>query len=274
VANYLRPQTVRDVLRSTFAVYGKGFRVIFLSYFLPVLPLGICQNEALAARNLRLYLLILLCSFPVSLFASAAITVSVSDICLGNAPSLVRSYKKVFAVMFKVLGTNILQVIIIYFIIIIGLVPAIIVSFIPAIIAIKLLGISILHFIIIFIGGVPSIIAMLWLIFTPSVVILEGFGGFAALKRSKAIGKGYHWRNLGIIAFLLVIPIVIYVILALAFKSLFPHAVGHFGGRLFDVILDSLSPPLTIIGIVLMYYDLRVRKEAYDAAALAEDLRR
>jgi hypothetical protein len=273
VANYLRPQTVGEVLRSTFAVYGKGFRVIFLSY-LPVLPLGICQNAALAARNMRLCGLILLCFFTVSLFASAAITVSVSDICLGNAPSLVRSYKKVFAVMFKVLGTNILQVIIIIFFLFIGFVPAIIVSFIPAIIAIKLLGISILQVIIIIIGFVPGIIAMLWLIFTPSVVILEGSGGFAALKRSKAIGKGYHSRNLGIFALLLVIPIVIYGILVVAFMKLFPHAVGHFGGWLFDAIVDSLSAPLTIIGIVLMYYDLRVRKEAYDAAALAEDLRR
>jgi len=32
--------------------------------------------------------------------------------------------------------------------------------------------------------------------------------------------------------------------------------------------------PLFFITVVLLYYDSRVRKEAYDNAALAEDLRR
>jgi hypothetical protein len=273
VANYLRPQTVGDVLHNTFAVYGKGFRVIFLSS-LPVLPFGIYENEAIAAQAVELYFLILLCSAPVTFFAFAAITVSVSDICLGNAPSLVRSYKKVFAVMFKVLGTNILQLIIIYFIFVIGLVPALIVSLIPPIIAIKLLGISILRVIIFVIGLVPGIIAMLWLIFTPSVVILEGLGGFAALKRSKDLAHGYNWRNLGVYVLFFTICFVIGEILGRFYGLLFPGTIGRFPHWLFMVVIESLTTPLSLTAIILLYYDLRVRKEAYDAAALAEDLRR
>jgi hypothetical protein len=38
--------------------------------------------------------------------------------------------------------------------------------------------------------------------------------------------------------------------------------------------MQTLIAPFSIIGMILLYYDLRVRKEAYDAAALAEDLRR
>ena len=107
---------------------------------------------------------------------------------------------------------------------------------------------------------VPRIIAILWFMFTPCFVVLEGLGGLTALKRSKAIGQGYNWRNLGIIALLVVIWIVIYIILAVPFVLLFPHAVRHFGGRLFEVIVGSFGTPLTIIGIVLMSYDLRARK--------------
>ena len=50
--------------------------------------------------------------------------------------------------------------------------------------------------------------------------------------------------------------------------------LGNFGGRLVYVLAQTLSAPLSLVMVVLLYYDLRVRKEAYDAAALAEDLRR
>jgi hypothetical protein len=246
MANYLQPQSVGDLLRNTFAIYGKGFVVIFLSYFLPLLPFGICANEAQAAQATGLYLLIVLCSLPVSLASTAAITISVSDICLGNVPSLARSYKKVFAVMLKLLGTSILQVIIIY------------------------IGVILLI--------VPGIIAMLWLLFTPSVVILEGLGGFTALKRSKNLAHGYNWRNLGVILLLIIILVVIAAIIGAIFGLLvgllLPPATHAFLIRILQAIANLVGGTITLTMIVLLYYDLRARKEAYDAAALAEDLRR
>jgi hypothetical protein len=35
-----------------------------------------------------------------------------------------------------------------------------------------------------------------------------------------------------------------------------------------------ITAPLFLVAVVLLYYDSRVRKEAYDNSALAEDLRR
>jgi hypothetical protein len=246
MANYVQQQSVGDVILNTFDVFGKGFLVIFLSYFLHVLPFVICANEAQAANFTGLYWLILLCSFPISLFASATITVSVSDICLGNAPSLVRSYKKVFGVMLKLLGTNILQVIII------------------------LIGFILLL--------VPGIIAMMWLMFTPSAVILEGVSGFSALKRSKQLAHGYNWRNFGVFLLLLIIMVVIGFIIGaivgVILVLLLPVATHALLFRLLNAVMNAIGATITLTMIVLLYYDLRARKEAYDAAALAEDLRR
>ncbi len=246
MGNYVQQQSVGDIIRNTFAIYGKGFVVIFLSYFLPLLPFGICANEAQAGQAAGLYLLIVLCSLPVSLAATAAITISVSDICLGNVPSLARAYKKVFGVMWKLLATNILQVVIIF------------------------IGIMLLV--------VPGIIAMLWLIFTPSVVILEGLGGFAALKRSKDLAHGYNWRNLGVILLMLIILVVIGAIIGaiygLLVGLLLPPATHAFLIRILQAVVNLIGGTITLTMIVLLYYDLRARKEAYDAAALAEDLRR
>jgi hypothetical protein len=246
MANYVQQQSVGDIIRNTFAIYGKGFVVIFLSYFLPLLPFGICGNEAQAAQAVGLYLLIVLCSLPVSLAATSAITISVSDICLGNAPSLARAYKKVFGVMWKLLATNILQVVIIF------------------------IGIMLLV--------VPGIIAMLWLLFTPSVVILEGLGGFAALRRSRDLARGYNWRNLGVFLLMLIILFVIAFVLGAIFGLLvgllLPPATHAFLIRILQAVMNLVGATITLTMIVLLYYDLRARKEAYDAAALAEDLRR
>ena len=40
------------------------------------------------------------------------------------------------------------------------------------------------------------------------------------------------------------------------------------------VIQHGLVAPISLISLVLVYYDRRVRKEGYDAKALAEDLAR
>jgi hypothetical protein len=242
MANYLREQSVGDVLRNTFAIFGKGFRVIFLTYFLPILPFSIWQTEAQTAHATGLLLLGLVFSVIVSLLAFGAITISVSDICLGNAPSLMRSYKKIFGLFVKMLTASLLQVLFIM----IGFVLFII----------------------------PGVIAMLWFLFTPCVVALEGLGGFAALKRSKALGRGYYWRNLGVFVLVVIMCAVIGGILGGFYGLLFPATLGRFPHRLFLVVIQSLSTPLSLTAIILLYYDLRVRKEAYDAAALAEDLRR
>jgi len=246
VANYLRPQTVGDVLRNVAEIYGRNFGVIFLTY-LPFSLIQVLQTEAqLAVRIgagplglLSLLFYVIAAWVAVACFAIGPLTVAVSDICLGNKPSVARSYGKVFGgLLGKLFVATLLQTLFIF----IGLILLIL----------------------------PGVLAMLWLLLTPSVVVLEGLGGMKALKRSKALGQGYNWRNLGIILLLQVLSSIPFVLFAL----LMPNALGQFGGRLLFVALQSLTGPLTVVVIVLLYYDLRVRKEAYDAAALAEDLRR
>ena len=243
MANYLRQQSVGDILRNTFSIYGRGFGAIFLTYFLPLFPVGLWETEARVAGATGLYWLGVFVSIFASLFAFGAITVAVSDLVLGNKPSVARSYAKVFGNMFgRLFVASLLQALFIF------------------------IGIILLV--------VPGIIAIMWLLFTPSVVVLEGLGGMNALKRSKALGQGYNWRNFGVFILLVVICAVIGGILGGLFGGFFPGSLGTFPHRVLLVIIQTLSAPVTLIAIVLMYYDLRVRKEAYDAAALAEDLKR
>jgi len=241
--NYLRQQSVGDLIRNALSIYGRGFGVIFLTYFLPVFPVTLCVTEAQTAGAKGLYLLGTFVSVLVSLIACGAITISISDMCLGNKPSVARSYGKIFGKMLgKLFVANLLQMLFVF----IGLILLI----------------------------VPGVIAAVWLLLTPSVVMLEGLGGMNALKRSKALGQGFYWRNFGVLLLVMVICGVLGAILGAILGALFGTVLGNFGFRLIYVLAQTLSAPLSLITIVLLYYDLRVRKEAYDAAALSEDLRR
>jgi hypothetical protein len=74
---------------------------------------------------------------------------------------------------------------------------------------------------------------------------------------------------------LILIWVIIVVLLALA-STVFTllHVKGAFAGRMFTVGMAMIVVPVFLIAVMLLYYDSRVRKEAYDNSALAEDLRR
>ena len=110
---------------------------------------------------------------------------------------------------------------------------------------------------------VPGFILLAWFMFVPMVVILDNLTGKAALTRSRALGKGYYLRNL---ALLLVL-----VALDITADSLLRYVLSN--GLLISAVTSVFTVFESIV-MVLLYYDLRARKEAYDSVALAEDLMR
>ena len=97
-----------------------------------------------------------------------------SDICLGNAPSIKRSYAKILAsCVLLLLVTNILYVLALA----VGMVLLVI----------------------------PGLVLYIWLILSSSVVVLERKSAVTAFKRSKQLGDGSHWRNAGLVLLLAII---------------------------------------------------------------------
>ena len=241
--NYVREHSFGSILKSTFAIYVSGFWTFFLTYFLPVFPFMAIQQEAQFREQWLLFWLSAIAGAVVGIFAYGASVVSVSDICLGNRPSLVRSYSRVFGpVAWKMFVTSLLQLVIV--------------------------AIGFLLLII------PGMVFMVWLLFSPIIVVLEGPWGRAALKRSKALGKGYYWRSFGVFLVLIVIAGVIGGVIGGVISLAVSHATDHWAFRLAILAIPAgVSIPIAFITFVLIYYDLRARKEAYDARLLAEELR-
>lgn len=150
-----------------------------------------------------------------------------------------------------------------------------------------MIGLTIIQTIATFIGFIFCIAPGVWLytIWTvsPAALMAEDRGPFGALRRSAGLVKGFFWRTLGLtlVANLLVgvISSVITLPIQLAgtVGSLADPETVFSGGYLAIQTLVSglvtvVTMPFVAAVVVAIYYDLRVRKEAYDLDRLIADL--
>jgi hypothetical protein len=119
---------------------------------------------------------------------------------------------------------------------------------------------------------IPGILLTAWLFAVPSVVVLENSGPLDAIGRSYELSKGFVLKIFGI--FLLT-----YLVYMLAIGALF--SVALIGGQVeigeqtinFLVnVLSVLIMPLWACVAVVLYYDLRIRKEGFDLQMMASQL--
>jgi hypothetical protein len=119
--------------------------------------------------------------------------------------------------------------------------------------------------------------AMAWVrwLLMPQAVVLEGRGGAAGLRRSWALTRRRFWRTLGFYLLLFIVTGIVSALVQLALSLPFlgastdtQLAVSTIAGALTSVFVA----PVSIIGFVLYYYDVRIRAEAFDLEMLAADL--
>jgi hypothetical protein len=120
-------------------------------------------------------------------------------------------------------------------------------------------------------------------VFLPQIVMIEGESAGNALGRAIRLGKGNWYRVAGIILFTYFVSLSMIAALAL------PVAVGlYLAGVLTTEFLFSptwsilytsfrdmsglLTLPIWVVSFTLLYFDSRVRKEAYDVDLLAREI--
>jgi hypothetical protein len=109
-----------------------------------------------------------------------------------------------------------------------------------------------------------------WLI-APVVVLVERCGPTSALSRSWRLTAGSFWRLFGLLVLLVILnsvvlglPLTLLQFLTIAVMT--PQIVGVLNGVLTGVsyLVSILWYPFLALTLLLVYYDLRVRKENYD----------
>jgi hypothetical protein len=222
--NYLREQSARELLHSSFEIYRRHVGLLVLIYLLPTFPFNV-WSEYLEQTTGTLFNAGYFVALVVETVPAMATAVAVSDICLGNRPSVFRSYARVFGKSFR-------GIVLTYLMFMAGL----FVSFVLFVI--------------------PSFFFYAWYLFALIVVVLEGAWGTQAFARSKALGKGYYRRNLGFVLLLLLICIVLAgVILALfeVLVNVWPAVSEPLLRSIFNVASYTLFAPLVYVGATLLY---------------------
>jgi hypothetical protein len=244
VITFVKELTIREIIADTLYIYGKHFPLLFLICLVPFGPFEILESIGISTQNSWLLVMSnVLYLFAGGVFAYGAMTVAVSDICLGNRPSLKRSYSAIGRVPWKYLGAYLLMTVIV--------------------------GAGLYLLIL------PGILVGALLVFTLPAVIIERKGSIAALKRSLALGKGFYWHNLGVLTLATLITLVVAFVASTVIyiaAVLAGARAEDFATSLLMSLGSILAAPLLQIPLILLYYDMRVRKEFFDGAALAQEM--
>lgn len=192
-------------------------------------------------------------------------TIAVSDICVGNRPAILGSYRRLAPIIGRVLWTSALATMIFGA----GFVLLWIAVYVSAVGVVPGLLILIIAIVYMFAAGVYPMFAV-------SVVVLEGVSGIEAIMRSIHLVDKYFWRNLGVVMVTLVFGMIAAGIQVASQMSIDStesavEATSVVSVLINNAVLGILFAP-SLVATVLLYYDCRVRKENFDREQLANCL--
>jgi len=116
---------------------------------------------------------------------------------------------------------------------------------------------------------VPGIIVTIWFLLISATVVLERARPIRALERSRDLMKGNLSKGFSLVFLVSLLSGVIYFGLGFCLALVpWPHVVL---GLFFEEVIGAVILPIQTAVPVLLYYDLRIRKEAFDLERLAAD---
>ena len=123
-------------------------------------------------------------------------------------------------------------------------------------------------------GGYAVVVLIKMSLGVPAL-ILENLPPVAALRRSWRLTHGWFWRIALLYLVITIVSSVVSTVVA-APVSLLAGAAGSISAisaeTLAGGLVNILTSPLTLIALTLVYYDIRIRREAFDIEMLAQSL--
>ena len=246
-------------LREIYEIYRKNFSSLIAIAAIgegPILLLVSISGKIESTTLLIAVRLIAFCclivAFPLMI---GALIHAVSEQYVRQTISIGRSYNFAWKRVSSLIGSTLLTFLAILIIAIIGITIGFLLGSIGRSIGIKInIGAFIPLIIILVIFYI-----IFWSSFMWEAALLEGLSSKAAVLRSFTLLRKNWWRICGrmFVLFIIIVPII-----AILGKI---SGIGEIVGRI-------LSTPFLVIGHVLVYYDLRLRKEGYSVETLAGEL--
>lgn len=290
----LRPLGVGDVLDELFAVYRRGFRTLVGIATIVHIPLAIATLGfiPLFAGAPQMYgftpsrqpdfgpmlawsLAALAIAMPLfvvgSILELSATCYATSALYLGESPRILAAYRQALGRFWRIFRLGL-----IFAAVVIGLNVASFVAVVfPPLLCVTMPAAFV----------ALAYLAVAWSLALPALVLEDLPGAIRALGRSRELVRGAWWRTCVTLLLLGVLIGILQLIAGGLVSALFGLvmallAAGATSPPIWIAILNSLLgsavnvlfAPLIYIGITLLYYDRRVRVEAYDLTILARDL--
>jgi hypothetical protein len=213
-------------------------------------------------------------------FITGAVVRVVADAYLTGRPSVTGAYRAALPRIHSILWLTLL----------IGI--PILLMFSPAILVVIAAvfqqepGLIGLAFLLGLLGAVPAIfLAIRWL-FATSALMIEGVRGIQAMRRSWNLCRRMGWKVLGTVVLAILILIAVSLVAGLLAAALFffTQADALSRGDLsitptflivstaIEAVFDVLTRPFLTLVIVLLYFDIRVRKEGLDLEVMSQQI--
>jgi len=146
--------------------------------------------------------------------------------------------------------------------------------------ALPLLWVAVLVYVLATLGlfGLVVLGIFLWVSWAVAVpaLLVEDARGFSALGRSRELVKGRWWSTFGVVVVSSILVGVVTGLLTAALlivpAALFSDDLGvaAVGNGLANIVGQAVTTPIQAAVVVLLYYDLRVRKEGLDLERLLD----
>lgn len=260
----LRPMGIGDILDATFRLYRArmaSFATIALIAYIPLalymLAVGLAfgtpeaypdafdfnspdpfANAPAISTDMMLYsvgrLVFLWVVIPL---AQAALIFNISGAILGERITAGESYRRAAGRLWPLLGTQIL----VGLVVMLGLIMCV----------------------------VPGVIFSLWFMVTAPIVVLERLWATKAMGRSRELMSGNLGKGFVLLLVVFLLTLVIGMGTGMALGAIRVHP---FFGEAGALIVEALLLPVQTAPLILFYYELRVRKEAFDLQRLSESV--
>lgn len=106
------------------------------------------------------------------------------------------------------------------------------------------------------------------------VVMLENRGGTDATRRSRELVRGFWWKTLGLLVVVAILLAILVSIPGIIIGAIIGTTSQPFTARLlvgiFALLVSLLTTPIQVAATTLLFYDLKIRKEAFDLEAMVQ----
>lgn len=288
----LQPMGLSEILDTIFSLYRKHF-ILFLGVIAPYFLGSLIQYslKGFLANHASNDLIANLINIPFALISISGIIVGTAAIYLGSYITSTDALKQVFQPFWRLLVCQVLWSLVL-----------IIPFFISTLVVLRniaaLRSVSFVSMLWILSLLLPfSIYFVVRWAFLLEIVLLEKSNIYGAFRRSGELVRGTWWRVFGVSALIICLSLAIHYILEISIgstlilaqvagetdlRSLIQWSVTEVDLRssnwvfyaimtCTNLVLKALATPIWVIGVVLLYFDLRIRKEGFDIAAQANN---